>query len=421
MKGRKARHRAASRKVDVGEPEDGSAGAGGHWSPPCEVTVVGLIVNPIAGKGGRVGLKGTDGVLEDAMGLGADPMARQRAREFLRAFKRIDDAAPEKVVWLAVGAPMGADLLHEANIDHEVVFHPAREWQGEAPDPHLTTRDDTIGAARAMSERGAALIVFCGGDGTARDVLGAVGDTVPILGLPSGVKMYSSVFATSPVHCAEVVNEFAAGELEVVDGEVMDLDEDRYRAGEWNIELFGMARMPHEPTLIQAGKMLISSVKEDDVIGEITDTVREEMAATPGVLWILGPGGTIDRIARTLGLRNTLLGIDAALDGRTVATDLNEEGLLELLDEHTEARLLLSPIGANGFFLGRGNLPLSPEVVRRIGIGHIILVSTPAKLAATPVLHVDVPDPQLAREIADAGFFHVITRYRTRTMRRVEI
>ncbi|MCI0497959.1 MAG: hypothetical protein L0Z54_06690, partial [Thermoplasmata archaeon] len=106
MKGRKARHRAASRKVDVGEPEDGSAGAGGHWSPPCEVTVVGLIVNPIAGMGGRVGLKGTDGVLEDAMGLGADPMARQRAREFLRAFKRIDDAAPEKVVWLAVGAPM---------------------------------------------------------------------------------------------------------------------------------------------------------------------------------------------------------------------------------------------------------------------------------------------------------------------------
>ncbi|HID74116.1 MAG TPA: ATP-NAD kinase [Thermoplasmata archaeon] len=443
------RHGVTSSEQRTGQEANrmtGSDGTGGR-------THIGLIVNPIAGMGGRVGLKGTDGVLEEALRRGAEPQAPQRTREFLAALREMPEA--DSIAWLAAGPPMGADLLREAWFEPEVVHEPSgvggegsrgsgsdmtREVAlasgghgardvGSAPEDGpvvagtripATTREDTLAAAREMAARECDLLLFCGGDGTARDVLETVGGAMPILGIPSGVKMYSSVFATSPRHGAEVVAEFVRGEMEIVEGEVMDLDEDRYREGEWNIRLFGLARMPHAPSFIQAGKMMVSAVGAEEILDEIADTVREEMDSTPGVLWLVGSGGTLDAVASRLGFANTLLGVDAVVDLETVATDVNEEAILDLLGRHDAARLLLSPIGANGFFLGRGNLQVSPEVVRRIGVGNIVLVSTPAKLAATPVLRVDLPDPDLVRDFEELGYIPVITRYRTRTMRKVE-
>ena len=77
---------------------------------------------------------------------------------------------------------------------------------------------------------------------------------------------------------------------------------------------------------------------------------------------------------------------------------------------------MLSPLGAQGFVLGRGNLELSPAIVRQIGIENIVIVATPAKLARTPVLRFDTGDPGLDDELAQAGYLRVIVGYHRQRM-----
>lgn len=371
------------------------------------MTRIGLIVNPIAGMGGRVGLKGTDHVVDQARAAGAEPVAPHRVALFLDAFVKLQRKDPDlDVRWLTCGGTMGADHLERAGVassDVEVVHTPAEP----------TTAEDTKAAAAACVRSKAELLLFCGGDGTARDVAEAVAGAVPILGVPSGVKMHSGVFAVDPRAAAEALVTFLRGQLRVGDSEILDLDEEAYRAGEWHVRLYAKARTLVEPNLVQADKMMFAELSEDSVLLELAEHFRDLFAEEPNTLFLLGPGSTLESIATRLKLEKTLLGIDAVVGGQTIAKDLDERRILALLNDHAKAKLVVSPIGAQGFVLGRGNLQVSPAVVRRIGARNLVVVATPAKLAATPVLRVDTGDETLDAEIRRKEYLFVLIGYRT--------
>jgi predicted polyphosphate/ATP-dependent NAD kinase len=364
------------------------------------VARVGFVVNPIAGLGGRVGLKGSDDVSEEALRRGASPVAPSKASEMLEAFATCPQA--EAVSWLTCSGPMGGDALAAAGFTAEVVYR--------CTPP--TGADDTERACRAFLERRADLVVFVGGDGTARDVVAAVDGHIPIVGVPSGVKMHSAVFAVHSMSVAAILADFVDGRTATVDAEILDLDEEKYRQGEWVVRLFGTAKTLHEPTLIQTGKMMFEEIPEASALDGIAEHVMEEMEAEPQTLYFLGPGGTLHHLKERLGIAGTLLGIDAVRGKALVAADLDEAAILRLLEAHPAAKLVLSPIGAQGFLLGRGNLQVSPEVVRRIGVSNLVVVATPDKLLHTPELRVDTGDPALDRSFAEKEYLFVVQGYR---------
>jgi len=297
---------------------------------------------------------------------------------------------------------MGLDPLRATGFGAEVVY------RCESP----TTAKDTANACKEFLAREVTLIVFVGGDGTARDIASVVGTTVPIVGVPAGVKMHSAVFGMHPESVATIVADLVDGTTATVEAEVLDLDEEKYRRGDWVVRLYATARTLHEPTLIQTGKMTFEELPEVDARDAIAEHLIEEMEEHPDTVYLLGPGGTLDHVKRKLAIRGSLLGVDAVKAKTLLAADLDEAGLLRVLGENPTAKLVLSPVGAQGFLLGRGNQELSPAVLRRIGIGNIIVVATPDKLRHTPALRVDTGDSQLDREFAAKEYMIVVQGYR---------
>ncbi|HDQ16183.1 MAG TPA: ATP-NAD kinase [Bacteroidetes bacterium] len=366
------------------------------------VVKIGFIVNPIAGMGGRVGLKGTDGVVDKAIKLGAKPVAPKKAIETIKEFLSLNPQ--NDIKWYTCSGEMGAKQLRKAGLnDFEIVYNYKKS---------NTSSNDTKEACKRFLENKVDLIFFCGGDGTARDIFSVVKNKIPILGIPSGVKMHSGVFGINTKASAKMLHEFANKRLTVGDAEIMDLDEERYRKGDWNIKLFGIAKGIVEPTYVQVGKSIFESVSEDAVKEELAEHIIDDMKENPDYLYLMGSGGTIDFIAKKIGVKNTLLGIDAVYQNKSIANDLNEKDILKLLEKYPKVKVILSPIGSQGFILGRGNLQLSPEVVRKIGLDNIIVVSTPAKLLSTPVICVDTGDKKLDHLFAEREFMMIVIGYR---------
>ena len=343
---------------------------------------LGLIVNPIAGLGGRVGLKGTDGAdtLGEALRRGAAPVAHERAERALTRLERWG----EQVQVVAAASRMGADISQAHGFPTEVLD------VGGAAD---TTAADTRAAAEELEQRGVDLILFAGGDGTARDVVGSVGMRVPILGIPTGVKMHSGVFATSP----EAAGDLAASHLvtrstELRDAEVLDRDE---RDGHLSPRLYALANVPYDRRRLQHPKA--ASRPGDDAL---TALCREIACELEG-LTIFGPGTTTQRVLSHLGLEGSLLGVDAVEAGLLVGRDLDEAQLLALAAGR-DARLVLGVVGGQGYVFGRGNQQLSPAVIRAVGLDRIEIVSSLEKLVALDpmLLRIDTGDPTLDRELS---------------------
>jgi predicted polyphosphate/ATP-dependent NAD kinase len=283
---------------------------------------------------------------------------------------------------------------------------------------------DTKELVEAAIAEGAELIVFCGGDGTARDVY-EVAKKHPIFGIPSGVKMHSGVFAIDPMMAGELLEFYIRGEMTTGEGEIMDLDEDRYRKGEWNIKLFGIGTTLFEPAFIQTGKFMVQEQEVETFIEEICDDIRERMEEENESLFILGPGGTLESIGNSIGIDKTHLGIDIVKGKTLLGKDLDESTILKILDEQkvpedVSAYIIVSPIGGQGFFLGRGNLQLSPQVIRKVGIGNVVIVSVPQKLDRTDALRVDTGDHDLDMELRQQGSMKVLTGYRTYRIKKIK-
>lgn len=376
-----------------------------------DVRKIGFLVNPVAGMGGKVGLKGTDDKAQKALSLGAKPISQHRASEMLDELSKLYNGAknvPAK--FLTCSGKMGADELKTAGIPYESVFDA----------PEKTSAQDTISVCKRFEELGVNLIVFTGGDGTARDVFGAVERRVPIFGVPSGVKMHSGVFGTTPETAAQAIKKFIDGELSVGEAEIMDLDEDAYRRGNWKIKFFGSCLSLIEPTFVQTGKMMVEEKSDEISKQDIADHVYEETNLEKESLWILGSGGTLEAIGKRLGIDKTLLGVDAFANGKQVGKDLNEKDLLALLSKYKTAKIVVSPIGAQGFIFGRGNLQISADVIKRIGLENIVVVATPGKLAATPLLRVDTDDIELDARFSKKGYMLAVIGYRALKLVKIE-
>jgi predicted polyphosphate/ATP-dependent NAD kinase len=365
---------------------------------------LGFVVNPIAGMGGSVGLKGTDEDLyEEAVRRGAKPVAPSRAVRFLQALA----GKGFQGIIIAANSVMGCDYLSSSKLRFTCLDLPE-------PGKRVTSREDTLRVVKAFLEHGVDLIVFVGGDGTARDVLSVVGSEVPILGVPSGVKMYSGVFATSPEAAADVVVRFEEGVAVVDHAEVADVDEVRLKEDLLNVRLYGYALTPLIEGFVVPSKDLVSG-SEEEKWGIAKYFIEDYML--PDILYFLGPGTTTKAITDLLGLKKTLLGVDAVYNGELVGRDLSESEILDLIRRYEHASLVVSVIGRQGYVFGRGNQQFSARVLRLVRKDNIFVLATPSKLAEIKYLLIDVGDPELELELS--GYWRLITGYREETVKLV--
>ena len=369
---------------------------------------LGLLVNPDAGLGGRLGLKGSDGQAELARSMGAEDRSGPRMRVMLEHFSAIHRAGFEDISWVTSEGRMGTEWFPEAEIGSISTVHSSSRG---------TSAADTQDAVNSLLESEIDLLVYAGGDGTTRDVVAALESAespeTPVIGVPTGVKMHSGCFAASPKAAAEALSSWLIGDLLLASTEVLDLDEDLYRQGKWVVRLYAEAITPSSPRWMQGSKQRIEASGEEDTTEGLADHIRELLVSDNRML-IWGSGGTLRKIAQMNEFEPTNLGIDATIGNEQVGTDLSESDLLELLSEHDgPTTLLLSPMGGQGFLIGRGNLQLSPQVLRLIGIENILGVVTPAKLLSVRRLRIETGDPELDADFADMRYMKVLQGYRT--------
>ena len=369
---------------------------------------LGLIVNPIAGMGGRVGLKGTDGpeILERAIRLGATPIAPDRAVEALRALRFSSTSTPEI---LTCPREMGEQPAREAGFNPEIIDGPPRE---------RTTAEDTRRAAKTLRERKVDLLLFVGGDGTARDICETIDQEIPCLGVPAGVKVYSAVFSTKPRTGGDLAARYLDGEIALMDGEVFDVDESAFRMDRISIRLYGYLRIPSHASNLQTAKTT-SPLDDDETNAQdaIAKFVEEQLKDE--WTYIIGPGSTTAALGRRLGFQKTILGVDAIRGKTMIGKDLSEQAIIQLLDPGRTS-IIVTPIGGQGFLFGRGNPQISTEVIRRVGKENIIVVATKHKIHSLKAKHllVDTGDPELDRELS--GYVKAITGYREFTVLRID-
>jgi len=361
---------------------------------------LGLIVNPVAGMGGSVGLKGTDGEMyKKALALGANPVTPGRTKEVLSNIKN-------KVTLLVAPGKMGEQHVEGTDIPYEVVEKVGRN----------TSAADTKRISKAMLNKGIELLVFVGGDGTARDIFDAIGSKIPVVAVPSVVKVFSSVFAVSARAAAEMVEAFTGG-TDTIEEEVLDIDEGAFRGGRLASRLYGYLHVPNVKHLLQGAKecsVVTGSAAQDKL--SVAKYVVEDIDG--GILYLLGPGTTVKAIADELGVPKTLLGIDAVFQGKAVGIDINEAGILDLFNQYETRKIILTPIGGNGFILGRGNKQFTPDVVKQVDKENVVVVATRDKINRLDCLRVDTGDLDLDSRLS--GYIDVIVGYKEKMVVKVK-
>ncbi|WP_261841296.1 ATP-NAD kinase family protein [Aliamphritea ceti] len=365
---------------------------------------LGLIVNPVAGLGGSVALKGSDGedTAAKAIALGAEPKANLRTRQ---ALEPLQGLVMEVV---SFPAEMGADTATEMGFNPKVI--------GEIQSGH-TTAEDTEKAAIAMVAEGVDLILFAGGDGTARNICHAIENAVPVLGIPAGVKIHSGVYAVTPKAAGEVVAMLVRGEIVTLDEqEVRDIDEVAFREGRVRAKYYGELLVPQEARYVQnvksSGGKEVEELVLDDIAADFVESMEDD------VLYIMGSGSTVQALMNELRLENTLLGVDLIENGKLIGQDLTAQQLLEMTDGR-ETRLVITVIGGQGHIIGRGNQQLSPALLKRLGRENIIVVATKTKIQSLDgrPLIVDSGDADLNHQLA--GLIRIVTGYRDAILYRV--
>jgi len=368
---------------------------------------LGLIVNPVAGVGGRVGLKGSDGeeILKKALQLGATPESPRRAMDAL-------------------------EQLAEIKNEIEVITYPYEMGEQEAKDcgfepkvlgsiqPGKTGPQDTIAAAKTMAEKKVDLILFAGGDGTARNIYDAISDTgVPVIGIPAGVKIHSAVYATNSRNAGEVALMYLQGKIKKVqDSEVMDIDEDAFRKGRVTAKLYGYLKVPHEAKLVQ-GLKSGRTEGEEAALNSIADHITENMEED--VLYVIAPGTTTRAVMQKLELQNTLLGVDVIFNKKVVANDVTESQLLELI-KGKKTKIIVTIIGGQGYIFGRGNQQISPRVLKEVGKENIIVIAPQNKLSVlgSNSLLIDTGDYEVNNMLS--GYYRVVIGLEKTVMRKAE-
>lgn len=384
---------------------------------------VGLIVNPVAGIGGKAGLKGSDGdkIYREAVLRGAVKESGQKALLALRALKSAEELAD---IWTCPGE-MGADACAAAGLKHTVLpvadhgaEHDAAETRSEAV-LRITTPADTIRAARALLQAGAELLIFAGGDGTARNIMDAVGTSVTVLGIPAGCKIHSGVYALNPRTAGELAARYIRGKVrDTKEAEVMDIDEELFRKGKVQSRLYGYLRIPDESRMMQ-NKKCGSRYSEQGAVERLADYLADTWDNE--ALYVVGGGSTTAAVMKRMKLSDTLLGVDLVYGGQVIAADCTEREILDMIGKYSpgKVKILVTVIGGQGYIFGRGNQQISAGVIRRAGRDNIIIAASPDKLLSLPgrALYVDTGDEEVNRYLS--GYMRVITGYGEYTVMKV--
>ena len=394
---------------------------------------IGVVVNPDAGLGGKLGFKGSDGRALEARAAGAEDRAGPRMAHALNAFSTLLQGSLNRtesnITLVGWEGRMGGTWVGDQN--DKLSFEPI------GTTPETTADSDTHDLVCALIKAEVEAILYAGGDGTTRDIvnalesMGAKAQEVPLIGVPGGVKMHSGCFATTPKAAAEVALAFILGDLRCAITEVMDLDEDVYQEGVWKVRMYGEAWTPSSPRFMQGAKEQVERSSEVDTIEGLAHHVQTLLEDNPELMIVWGSGGTLRRMGEHVNLELTLLGIDAQgpdiAGQRTLYADLNEQDLLNVLAKHVDENgapkprlLLLSPMGGQGFLIGRGNLQLSPEVLRVIEFENILGVATPSKLIGLQAVRIDTGDPELDSEFQAKRFVKILQGFRTTRLIRIE-
>lgn len=355
--------------------------------------------------GGPVGLKGTDGlsILEKAKKLGAKPESQNRAGEALKRLELLKGS----VDLITCPKKMGENTALRSGFSPVVI---------EAGSSLITTAADTQNAAKKMRDLGADLLLFAGGDGTARDVYDAIGDSLAVLGIPAGVKIQSAVFASNPALAGELAAFYLEGKIKnILEREVMDIDEDDYRKGILTARPYGYLRIPFKRRYTQnskTGSAANEKYSQEAIAREVIRNMSDEF------YYIIGPGTTVRAIMEKLNLKNSLLGIDLIFRNKLIGKDLSEAEVLKKI-KGKKTKLIITPVGGQGYLLGRGNQQISPEVIRKIGKENIIIIATKQKINALggQSLFVDTGEESTNRLLSD--YFKIITGHREAIMYKV--
>lgn len=364
---------------------------------------LGLIINPLAGLGGSVGLKGSDGQAEQALALGATPQAMNRAQTALTEL--LVQRGQFEV--FTVAGDMGQSVCDALKLNYQLVYQPQTS---------PSTPADTEHAARLLAQKGVDILLFAGGDGTARNICAAVGEQTTVLGIPAGVKIHSGVYAISPQAAGKLVAKLIAGELvSLSEAAVMDIDEQAFRDGVVKARRFGEMRIPAQLRYVQSVKMA-GRESEELVLADLAAYVASQME--DNVRYVMGSGSTVAAVMAELGLDNTLLGVDVVENGALIANDVTAAQLLELVQGYP-SKLVITLIGGQGHVFGRGNQQLSPAVIRAIGRDNIMLIAAKAKLQqleGRPLL-ADTGDVKLDQQLT--GLINILTGYNDYVMYRL--
>lgn len=358
---------------------------------------LGLIINPIAGIGGSVALKGSDGdaTVKEALARGARPKSSQRVLQTLSLLNDFRD----QIQLITYPSIMGEEVARQAGFIPIVIGHLESKH---------SKADDTRAAIKDLKAYGVDLVLFAGGDGTARDICQAIGTDQAVLGIPCGVKMHSGVYAINPSAAGELVKKLISGDLiRLREREVRDLDEDAFRNGEVKARYFGELLVPEDENYLQSvksGRCHNEALVLQDIAAEVIENLDDE------ALYIIGSGTTTQAIMEELGLEGTLLGVDLMKSGQIIAKDVGEKEILSAL-ENDQGKIIITIMGGQGHIFGRGNQQISPEVVRRVGKDNIIVVASEEKLRTLkqkPLL-LDTGDKELDSSLR--GYLKIITGY----------
>lgn len=376
---------------------------------------LGFVINPLAGIGGSVALKGSDGeeIVELALSRGASLKAEKRASVALQEISQ--QAVSHDVVIFTAAGSMGENVLASHDLPCKVVYEAGEH----------TTPADTKNVIHLFVEQGVDLIVFAGGDGTARDVLDAMNEpasselksSIPVIGIPAGVKIHSAVYAVTPSKAGELISLLLSGvPMSLHEARVMDLDENAFREGQVNARCYGYLSVPVDDTrmqLIKQGGLNHHEIAVQDIAADIIETMG------PDVFYLIGSGSTTAEIMNQLSLENTLLGIDIVYNQQLIASDVDEHTILKTIKNHP-AKIVVTTIGGQGHVFGRGNQQLSAKVIRQVGQENIIIVATNEKLRSLdkrPMIS-DTGDSELDKQLA--GLYPVVTGYQQKTLYRLK-
>ncbi|MEI6894735.1 MAG: ATP-NAD kinase family protein [Colwellia sp.] len=374
---------------------------------------LGFIINPIAGIGGSVALKGSDGMAKHALALGATPQANARAKlalEVLLPYQR-------DIIIYTANNQMGEQCAKDLGFNVTVLYKSANEQ---------TKNEDTELAVKALLANDVDIILFAGGDGTARDISNVIviddSQQVPVLGLPAGCKIHSGVYAITPKAAGRVIELMITKELvTLTTGDVMDIDESLFRQGIVKAKWYSEMKIPSELRYVQAVKA--GGIENDElVLQDIAANVIEEMNDYEERQFIVGSGSTTAFLMNELALKNTLLGVDIIREQELLAVDVTERELYKAITEYSGlTKLVITLIGGQGHVFGRGNQQLSPRIIRTIiaqpgGINNIIILATKTKLAAlaNKTLISDTGDSELDQQLS--GFMQITTGYKDQVL-----